>query len=54
MALRAKLVMMSWAVYPALDANLPVGLSPTIVQQELRTRLGFQGVTVTDSLTAGR
>lgn len=27
-----KLVMLSWAVYPALDASLPAGLSPTIVQ----------------------
>ncbi len=48
-----KLVMLSWATYPALDPNLPAGLSPTIVQQELRTRLGFTGVTITDSLTAG-
>jgi beta-N-acetylhexosaminidase len=49
----AKLVMTSWAVYPALDSSLPAGLSPTIVQQELRGRLGFQGVTVTDALSAG-
>jgi beta-N-acetylhexosaminidase len=48
-----KLVMLSWAVYPALDASLPAGLSSTIVQQELRGRLGFQGVTVTDALNAG-
>ncbi|MCW2946611.1 MAG: glycosyl hydrolase [Actinoallomurus sp.] len=48
-----KLVMLSWAVYPALDAGLPAGLSPTIVQQELRGRLGFQGVTVTDAINAG-
>jgi beta-N-acetylhexosaminidase len=47
-----KLVMLSWAIYPALDASLPAGLSPTVVQ-ELRNRLGFTGVTVTDSLTAG-
>jgi beta-N-acetylhexosaminidase len=48
-----KLVMVSWAVYPALDATLPAGLSPTVVQQELRGRLGFQGVTITDALEAG-
>jgi beta-N-acetylhexosaminidase len=48
-----KLVMASWAIYPALDARLPAGLSPTIVQQELRGRLGFQGVTITDALSAG-
>ncbi|MFB6888516.1 glycoside hydrolase family 3 N-terminal domain-containing protein [Kitasatospora sp. NPDC056327] len=48
-----RLVMASWAVYPALDARLPAGLSPTIVQGELRERLGFGGVTVTDALEAG-
>ncbi|MBO0805487.1 MAG: hypothetical protein J2P25_20720 [Nocardiopsaceae bacterium] len=48
-----KLVMVSWAVYPALDPNNPAGLSPTIVQQELRGRNGFTGVTITDALEAG-
>ncbi|GHJ41746.1 glycoside hydrolase family 3 N-terminal domain-containing protein [Streptomyces sp. TS71-3] len=47
-----KLVMLSWAIYPALDSHLPAGLSPTVVQ-ELRGRLGFTGVTVTDALEAG-
>ncbi len=48
-----KLVMVSWARYPALDASKPAGLSDTIVQGELRGRLGFRGVTVTDALSAG-
>jgi beta-N-acetylhexosaminidase len=48
-----KLVMVSWAIYPALDAKLPAGLSPTIVGGELRQRLGFNGVTITDALEAG-
>jgi beta-N-acetylhexosaminidase len=54
-AIRAgvELVMSSWAVYPALDPVLPAGLSPTIVQGELRDRLGFRGVTITDALEAG-
>ncbi|WP_326763488.1 beta-N-acetylhexosaminidase [Streptomyces sp. NBC_01591] len=47
-----KLVMLSWAVYRALDADRPAGLSPTVVG-ELRNRLGFSGVTVTDALEAG-
>ncbi|WP_327341066.1 MULTISPECIES: glycoside hydrolase family 3 N-terminal domain-containing protein [unclassified Streptomyces] len=47
-----KLVMLSWAVYPALDADRPAGLSPTVIG-ELRNRLGFRGVTVTDALEAG-
>jgi len=48
-----KLVMMSWARYPSLDTNYPAGLSPVIVQGELRQRLGYRGVTVTDALEAG-
>jgi len=48
-----RMVMTSWAVYPALDPKLPSGLSPTIVQGELRRRLKFRGVTITDALEAG-
>jgi beta-N-acetylhexosaminidase len=48
-----RLVMTSWAVYPALDPELPSGLSPTIVGTELRQRLKFRGVTITDALEAG-
>ncbi len=52
-AAKVKLVMASWAIYPALDSKKPAGLSSTIVQGELRTRLGFAGVTITDALEAG-
>ena len=48
-----RLVMVSWAVYPALDPYRPAGLSPLVVQGELRQRLGFQGVTITDGLEGG-
>jgi beta-N-acetylhexosaminidase len=48
-----QLVMVSWAVYPALDPGRPAGLSPAIVGGELRQRLGFTGVTITDALEAG-
>jgi beta-N-acetylhexosaminidase len=48
-----RLVMASWAVYPALDPGIPAGLSSAIVQGELRERLGFQGVTITDAIEAG-
>lgn len=48
-----KLVMLSWATYPALDPSHPAGLSSKIVQGELRGRLGFTGVTITDALEAG-
>ena len=48
-----KLVMTSWAVYPALDPRLPAGLSPAVIQGELRGRLRFAGVTITDGIDAG-
>jgi beta-N-acetylhexosaminidase len=47
------LIMMSWAVYPALDPSWPAGLSSAIIGGELRHRLGFTGVTITDALEAG-
>src|SRR5439155_390916 len=48
-----KLVMVSWATYPALDAKRPAGLSPAVIGQELRGRNAFTGVTITDALEAG-
>jgi beta-N-acetylhexosaminidase len=50
---RVRLVMTSWAIYPALDPLAPAGLSARVIQDELRDRLGFRGVTITDSLAAG-
>jgi beta-N-acetylhexosaminidase len=47
-----RLVMVSWAAYPSIQA-LPAGLSPKVVQGELRNRLRFTGVTITDALEAG-
>jgi beta-N-acetylhexosaminidase len=48
-----KLVMTSWATYPALDPSRPAGLSPKVIGGELRGRLGFKGVTITDGIDAG-
>jgi beta-N-acetylhexosaminidase len=48
-----KLVMLSTAIYPKLDGSKrPAAFSSTIVNGLLRKKLGFKGVTVTDSLTA--
>jgi beta-N-acetylhexosaminidase len=48
-----KLVMVSTAIYPKLDGSKrPAAFSSTIISGLLRKQLGFQGVTVTDSLTA--
>jgi beta-N-acetylhexosaminidase len=48
-----KLVMVSTAIYPKLDASRkPAAFSSRIINGILRHQLGFTGVTVTDSLTA--
>jgi beta-N-acetylhexosaminidase len=52
LAAKVSLVMVSWARYPAL-APRPAGLSYAIVHGELRDRLKFGGVTITDALEAG-
>lgn len=44
-----RLVMLSTAIYPALSPR-PAAFSHRIVTGELRDRLGFAGVTITDSL----
>lgn len=51
-ALNADLPWMMTAhiVYPALDPDLPATLSPRIIQDVVRRRIGFQGVLVTDDL----
>src|SRR3954468_19343660 len=48
----ASMVMMSSAGYPSL-AGGPAVLSPAVVRGELRRRLGFDGVVVTDDLEGG-
>ena len=48
-----RLVMVSWATYPALDPRRPAGLSQQVIGGELRGRLRFRGVTLTDGLGAG-
>ena len=48
-----KLVMISTAIYPKLDGSKkPAAFSSTIINGLLRKKLGFTGVTVTDTLTA--
>ena len=48
-----KLVLVSWAKYPNLGSSRQAGLSSVIVQGQLRRRLGFTGVTITDAISAG-
>ncbi len=46
-------VMMSNAIVPGLTGTAPASLSFAAVTRELRQRLGFRGLIVTDSLSAG-
>jgi beta-N-acetylhexosaminidase len=48
----APLVMVSSAVYTALDRNRIAAQSPAVIEGLLRRQLGFKGVAVTDSLEA--
>jgi beta-N-acetylhexosaminidase len=52
-AAKARLVMLANAIYPALDPSAPATLSRKIATTEVRDRLGFDGVTITDDLEAG-
>jgi beta-N-acetylhexosaminidase len=48
-----QLVMVSTAIYPKLDGSKrPAAFSSTIISRLLRKQLGFEGVTVTDTLTS--
>lgn len=47
------MIMPSWGLYPAIDAELPAGLSSIWLKGWLREKLGYQGVTVSDALEAG-
>jgi beta-N-acetylhexosaminidase len=48
-AANGELVMLSTAIYPAFS-DRPAAFSPAIATGELRSRLGFKGVSITDAL----
>jgi beta-N-acetylhexosaminidase len=52
---KAKLgpVMTAHVMYPALDAHCPATLSASIIEGELRHRIGFKGPVLTDDLEMG-
>jgi beta-N-acetylhexosaminidase len=49
---RLEMVMLANAIYPALDQGRPASLSRAVASHELRRVVGFEGVSVTDSLDA--
>lgn len=46
-------MMIAHLLIPEIDAELPTSLSPALVQQFLRNRLGYEGVVFTDDLCMG-
>lgn len=46
----APLLMISHAIYPALDPQLPASLSSRIIQDLLREQLQYKGIVVTDDM----
>lgn len=46
-------VMVTHIKYPAYDDEKPASLSPIIIQELLRKKLGFEGIVVTDDLEMG-
>ena len=50
LASQAPMVMLSHCVYPELDSK-PASLSPMIIQKWLKTRIGFEGLVVSDDMT---
>lgn len=51
-ARRGSMVMLSTAIYPALSPK-PAAFSREVATRELRVRLGFRGVSITDALQTG-
>jgi beta-N-acetylhexosaminidase len=46
-------VMIAHILFPKIDKKHPASLSPTIIKDQLRNTIGFQGVVMTDDLTMG-
>jgi beta-N-acetylhexosaminidase len=49
----AEMVMVAHILLPKIDSRYPASLSPTLISDWLKGRLGFQGVVITDDLTMG-
>lgn len=47
------MVMMSLAQYRQIDPGIPAVFSPKIIRQYLRQKQGYQGIVISDSLSAG-
>jgi beta-N-acetylhexosaminidase len=50
---KVRAIMVTHEMIPAMDRQYPSSLSPAVIDGELRQKLGFQGVVITDSLSMG-
>jgi beta-N-acetylhexosaminidase len=50
----ARLVMMSSAIYPRIEPEVPAMFSPAAIEELLRGELGFEGLVVTDDIGAAK
>ena len=50
---KVRAIMVTHEMIPAVDSQFPSSLSPAVIDGELRQKLGFQGVVITDSLVMG-
>jgi beta-N-acetylhexosaminidase len=48
-----EMVMTAHVLYPSIDPAVPATLSPRLIQQILRTEMGYSGVVITDDLDMG-
>ncbi|WP_281704718.1 glycoside hydrolase family 3 protein [Aeromonas taiwanensis] len=48
-----ELIMTSHILYPQIDSERPATLSPVILQDLLRTEMGFEGIIISDSMNMG-
>ncbi len=46
-------VMVAHILFPKLDPDKPASLSRTIIGEQLRDEMGYQGIVITDDLTMG-
>lgn len=49
----ADVVMIAHILFPLIDPDVPASMSQVIINEQLRSKLGFNGVVITDDMTMG-
>ena len=47
------MIMVAHILFPQLDADVPATMSPVIIKEILRDKLGYEGVVISDDMTMG-